>query len=376
MALTDLFTGAPGIQAAQNQRQFLGNLMGNENWNFGRVENQGLSTLAGAQANQLGTLVPAYQQAEATLGGSIPQQIGAITGYGTGAINALTGGNVAGAGALAGGLGAWDPVSGLAGSYANTGQSYTSTIQDALGLNGPEGVARAQSAFTQSPGYQWQLGQGLEAINRARNMSGQLVGGNTDRAAQDYGAGLASQQWNNWINQLTGQQGLMAPLGLQGLTSAAGGMSGLYTSLANLLNQGGQGVANILGGMGTNISNVLGGGATNLANLITGGAGAESGVYGTTAQQQTNLLQALAQAQAGFTQNMAQPYANTYTTQANAQLGGANNLMSLLSGIGGALLRPGPTGGLGATLGGQLGSAALGGLGSLGSSLMSALAFI
>src|SRR5215831_8169449 len=142
MALTDYFTGAPMVRAAEQQRQFLGNLMGNENWNLGRVETQGLGTLADAQGNMLGTLGPAYAQAQGIIGGATPQQIGTIQDYGTGAINAYTGGVGAGAGALGQGLGAWDPVTGLSGNYGTMGQSYASTLMDALGLNGPEGVTR------------------------------------------------------------------------------------------------------------------------------------------------------------------------------------------------------------------------------------------
>lgn len=97
---------------------------------------------------------------------------------------------------------------------------------DALGVNGAAGTANAQGAFTASPGYQWQLGQGLDALNRRRAAGGMLNSGNADLDALTYGQGLAKQDYGSWLS------------GLQGLNSnaltTAGAMSGVDTNLANL----------------------------------------------------------------------------------------------------------------------------------------------
>src|SRR6185312_9706220 len=50
---------------------------------------------------------------------------------------------------------------------------------DALGVNGAEGNARATSAFQTSPGYDFALNQGLDALERRAGAQGRLSSGQT-----------------------------------------------------------------------------------------------------------------------------------------------------------------------------------------------------
>ena len=121
--------------------------------------------------------------------------------------------------------GAWTP---LAGQGTAAGSAYA----DALGLNGAEGNARAQAAFQNNPGYQFQLQSGLDAIDRGAAARGRVQSGNTLAAEQQYGANLANQGWSNYLtafNPLLSQQ-----------TAAAQGQAGALTSQAG---------ANYLGGV-------------------------------------------------------------------------------------------------------------------------------
>ncbi len=120
--------------------------------------------------------------------------------------------------------GAWAPLAGQGAAGANA-------YADALGLNGPEGNARAQAAFQNNPGFQTQLQTGIDAIDRGAAARGMTQSGNTLAAEQAYGNNLANQNWSNYLaayNPLLSQQ-----------TAAAQGQSGVLT---------GQGNVNYLGG--------------------------------------------------------------------------------------------------------------------------------
>lgn len=84
-------------------------------------------------------------------------------------------------------------------------------------------------AFQASPGYQFRLNEGINALNRVAAARGQLFSGNQVKEAQNYASGLASQEYGNYINQLMG-------LGNLGL-SAASNQANLGMSAAPMLSQ-------------------------------------------------------------------------------------------------------------------------------------------
>lgn len=131
--------------------------------------------------------------------------------------------------------------------------------------------------FQGSPGYQWQLGQGMDAIqNSAAGRTG-AISGNMLKALQTYGTGLANQDWYNANNLLTNrwlnntnlfnqnkQQGFnfLNALTGQGQSAAAGvGAAGIQT---------GQGIAN----------NQIGAGNAQAAGIVGAGNALTSGING------------------------------------------------------------------------------------------------
>ena len=125
--------------------------------------------------------------------------------------------------------------------YTQTGTNANTMYSNALGLIGPGGNTTATNAFQTSPGYQFQLGQGTQALDRSAAGSGLFGSGNAAMALNQYGQGLANQDYGNWLSRLQG-------LGAQGLTAAAG-QTGRQGSLAGLdvgLGQGQTGVWNNL----------------------------------------------------------------------------------------------------------------------------------
>ena len=150
---------------------------------------------------------------------------GVYNNLGTSGANTLNTGLTNQIGALNNASGAYAPLSSFASSLAPGTQMYINS----LGLNGPQGNAAATNAFQTGPGYDFQMKQGIDAIDRSRANSGMLGSGNTNIDAMTYGQGLANQAYGGWQSNL---QGLINPQ-LSALTSAAGGQATVDTNMAN-----------------------------------------------------------------------------------------------------------------------------------------------
>jgi hypothetical protein len=118
---------------------------------------------------------------------------------------------------------------------------------NAMGLNGAEGTAAAQGAFQAGPGYQWNLDQTLQGLGRAGAAAGRLNSGNTSLDFMKAAQGLSAQEWNNWLQGLSGYNGLASNTA----QSRAGTLQGLGDlgyktgdSAASLAWAFGQGVGN------------------------------------------------------------------------------------------------------------------------------------
>jgi hypothetical protein len=198
---------------------------------------------------------------------------------------------------------------------------------NSLGLNGAQGNQAAVNAFQTGPGYDFQINQGLDAINRQRAASGMLNSGNTSVDALKYGQGLANQAYGGWQSQL---QGLISPE-LQATQGAATGQATADTNMANMYNQ--NALAQL--GLQSGVAQGQAGVNTNLANNQSALGNALSGVYGTDASNRVAL-------QGGLTSGGM----SANNTQAAGEAAGAKNLLgaglslaSLVAGgpIGGAL---------------------------------------
>ncbi|MGJ5075494.1 hypothetical protein [Bradyrhizobium oligotrophicum] len=183
-------------------------------------------------------------------------------------------------------LDAYQPLSDLAKKYTGGTDMYL----NALGLNGQSGADAAKSAFQAGPGYDWQLSQGLDAINRRRAAGGMLDSGNSDLDALKYGQGLADQSWNSWLSNLQGvnQNALSATSGAAaGQAGAYGSMSDLESTYAGnqigLLGNTTSGLASAnnteAAGKAAGAKNLLGAGLS-LASLAAGGFGGGAGGLG------------------------------------------------------------------------------------------------
>lgn len=204
-SLFGAFTGEPAMEAAAQARTTLANTFGEllANNRNNRAENLGDIT-TGASLGR-GAAAPFFTSAGQN-----------VTTGGQNAINQLGQNYVA-------------PLQQTAGMFGN-----------ALGLNGAAGTAAAQAAFQTGPGYEFQLEQGLDAINRTANAAGMGASGNMLREAQTFGQGLAAQEYNNWLKNLQTREGLYAPLaGRQAdvMSELGRNLGNLDTAQASFYNQ-------------------------------------------------------------------------------------------------------------------------------------------
>lgn len=157
---------------------------------------------------------------------------------------------------------------------------------DASGANGAAGYDRARANFQTNPGYQFQMDQGQQALNRSHAAAGNLNSGNADADTLKFSQGLANQSYGSYLS------GLQPYLG--GEAGAVGGAANIATGQGGALNQSymgqgaaananytGQGASNAAATMnnynvGANQLNALTGGL----NFLSGGAGGQGGFGG------------------------------------------------------------------------------------------------
>ena len=88
--------------------------------------------------------------------------------------------------------------------WTNTGGLANTASADLLGLNGQSAADAAFGNYRTSPGYQWQLDQGLRGVDAGAAAKGMLRSGATLKAEQTFGAGLADFDFGQYDNRLMG----------------------------------------------------------------------------------------------------------------------------------------------------------------------------
>ena len=200
-------------------------------------------------ANLAGTALADAQAAAATLGttglSGLASNVGSVLGGNT---SNLLGSLGSAAASIYGGQQAANGANQAAQTYANAGnlalaeQARQFGISQAnqapwltagqQGLNaqlnlmglGPQGAAGMNQALLNTPDYQWTLQQGQKALNASNAARGGMGSGKAMTAAQDWGQGLASQQYGNVLQRLanlsTTGQNTATQMGTQGMNYA------------------------------------------------------------------------------------------------------------------------------------------------------------
>ncbi len=136
--------------------------------------------------------------------------------------------------------------------YRVNGQTFA-TLQDAQAFaNANRTGGTEYGGFTKTPGYDFRMNQGREAIEASAAARGGLYSGAAMQDALKFGQDYATSEYNNYLNRLAGR----ADTGM-----SAAGMSGQASQVA---------AGNMSNALG-NIGNAQAAGTTGGANAFTGG---------------------------------------------------------------------------------------------------------
>jgi hypothetical protein len=227
--------------------------------------------------------------------------------------------------------------------YIDTGGRALGVVGDLSGANGVAAGQAALANFQASPAYDFNLQQGLRAIDAGASAKGMLVSGGTRRAEQTYGAGLASNEFGNYYNRLSALAGQGLGASNQAganIMTGAGNQANFDRAQAQNATTLGAGLASNDTGLGTGLANIHTGLGTALSNneMATAGrlqqneqwaGGALSNLYTGNATQQANVGMNAANNQAQTLTSAGTAMANIYGGAAqgvgNAINSGMNN---------------------------------------------------
>ena len=142
--------------------------------------------------------------------------------------------------------------------WMQAGGNALAQWQKAMGIGGTGQMD--PSVLTSSPGYQFQMGQGTQAVNNAASAHGGVNSGNTLKALTQYGQGLANNTWQQYLQQLQG----MSNTGLNAAGSLGNFGAGYASNAGNTMMAGAN--ASAAGTMGS--ANAIGGGINSLGQTL------------------------------------------------------------------------------------------------------------
>lgn len=156
--------------------------------------------------------------------------------------------------------------------FVTAGTTALSGLESGVGINngswtgyGPLNKPFSLADFQSSPGYNFQLQQGENAVLNNASATGGVGGGNTLKALTTFGQGVANQDYWNAYNAYTSQQNQT----FSQLSSLASGGQAAAGNLASTGTQVGSNVGNNIVGAG----NASAAGTVGITNAITGGIG-------------------------------------------------------------------------------------------------------
>ena len=122
--------------------------------------------------------------------------------------------------------------------YQQAGTSALSMYQNLLGL-GSSGTAGMQ-AYKNTPGYEYRLQTGIDALDKSAAASGSLLSGAQQKALTEYGQNFATNEYQNYLSNVAGLTNLgygAASQASNTLYNTGAGILGAYSGLGNTLAQ-------------------------------------------------------------------------------------------------------------------------------------------
>lgn len=152
--------------------------------------------------------------------------------------------------------------------YRETGYKALDTLAGLYGVGGTK--IDPTAALEATPGYQFQMEQGLKAIDRSNSARGALNSGGADKARMRYASGLAASNYDAFANRLAALAGVGQSA--TGSTAAAGSAAANAITSAYGTNAATAGNAAIAAGNASassyaNMGSAINGTVNNLASL-------------------------------------------------------------------------------------------------------------
>lgn len=147
--------------------------------------------------------------------------------------------------------------------WMEAGQTALNQLMGELGISDAAQNGTFESQFTETPGYQFALQQGEAGVMNNLAALGQRGSGSALRALTEFRTGLANQEYNNYLNRLSG-----VSTGGQTQVNSTNALTGNLTGLMSntILNRGAaqgsgyMGAANAIGNALSGMTNNLGAG--------------------------------------------------------------------------------------------------------------------
>lgn len=127
-------------------------------------------------------------------------------------------------------------ISGTYAPYLNLGTQGATSLSAALQPGGPltQQFSFNPSNIQNDPGYQFQLSEGLKALERSAAARGELLGGGTLKAITQYGEGLAGTEFQNAYNRAANTFQMNRQNNLQALNTLLGYGSNAANNFSNI----------------------------------------------------------------------------------------------------------------------------------------------
>ena len=124
--------------------------------------------------------------------------------------------------------------------------------------------------YQQSPGYAWQMSQGIDAVQNSAAAAGGIKSGNTLKDLTIFGQGLANTDYQQALQNYMAQQqqtfGMYNTL-VAGGQNAAAGLGGIGTQVGGQIGSNIIGAGNALAAGQVGSANAIGGGMNSLAQI-------------------------------------------------------------------------------------------------------------
>jgi hypothetical protein len=145
---------------------------------------------------------------------------------------------------------ALSPLTGLL-----TGNQYDPNTGQTTAINSEQ----QEALFQKSPGYQFRIDQAMKNVQASQAAKGGLLSGGAMKELSDYGSGMASSEYGNYINQLMGLSGM----GERAATNSGNFAIGAGARVADYTQEQGMAMAN----RDAQLGNTIGGGLSDVGGF-------------------------------------------------------------------------------------------------------------